>query len=144
MDFISLMRFRKVRVEGMYHLVLMGTHCRMMFPLSSVTERLMANTSEGSMLYTPKAYLASDGTCDTMSLSLSLPTLRSVVPYCFLGQKGQIAKPESLLGKISFQRSIVVAYELVEFLVVFRLNVYHLSLFGGEGEGFEFQFHGCR
>ena len=76
MDMISLMRFRKVRVVGMYHLVLMGTHCRMMFPLSSVTGRLMANT--------------------------------------------------------------------VEFLVVFRLNVYHLTLFGGEGEGFKFQFHGCR
>ena len=34
----------------------------------------------------------------------SLPAdIGSVVPYCFLGQKGQIAEPESLLGKITFQ-----------------------------------------
>ena len=70
--------------------------------------------------------------------------IRSVVPYCFLGKERQIAEPKSLLGKITFQRSIVVAYVLVEFLVVSRLNVYHLSSLGGEGNLLEFQFHGCR
>ena len=33
----------------------------------------------------------------------SLPAdIGCVVPYCFLGQNGQIAEPESLLGKITF------------------------------------------